>query len=484
MKKYVTGVLIWSLMIGLAGCPTPNDDSPEPDPKSSDAALKILTVSVGELSPAFDPETTEYTVEVPSTVDSLTLTAAANHAKARAEGGGEKALSPGANPFAVTVTAEDETTKKTYAVTVTRDDGAPRNVTINSAISNGTVTAGAASGSAGTLVYLTITADSGYHLNPLSLKYRNNTTGVETAINPNSQSFALPASDVTVLAEFITMEEFIRLFIPVRGTTVTITPVDGDEAGYPFAEDKLPVTIADFDISATEITVDLYNEVVSWAAHTDRGLDKYNLSAGSHVTSTSTSLPADPFQPVVVGWTTGIIWCNAYSEYAKAELGEGYEDFEPLYVFDGTVLRSALLVDYQPLGLTSGWPELPAPDPAKKGFRLATDAEWEFAARGGVPSADPEAPWNWVFAGHPDNYTTVAVSGAKAWAGTRLPNTLGIYDMCGNAVDFVWDPGTAANERICRGGSYASSVVPKISSRISNTTGGLVQFNFRMVRQK
>ena len=101
---------------------------------------------------------------------------------------------------------------------------------------------------------------------------------------------------------------------------------------------------------------------------------------------------------------------------------------------------------------------------------MTTEAEWEFAARGGSKSA------GYLYSGGND-------ASAVSWNGTnsglkvhpvclKLPNELGLYDMSGEAWEWCSDwyspnyysqsdlkdpkgPETG-NEKICRGGSYLS----------------------------
>jgi len=84
---------------------------------SDDATLSALTVNQGTLTPAFDPATTSYTVEV-SNIASIVIQATANHPEASVAGTGAQTLVYGENPFAVTVTAENGA-QKIYNVTVT-----------------------------------------------------------------------------------------------------------------------------------------------------------------------------------------------------------------------------------------------------------------------------------------------------------------------------------------------------------------------------
>ena len=89
--------------------------------KSLNANLKSLGVTDQTISPAFDKDTTSYSVTVPSDTDKATITAEVEDNRASLTGIGEKNLNYGENSYDIVVTAEDGTTKKTYTVNITRE---------------------------------------------------------------------------------------------------------------------------------------------------------------------------------------------------------------------------------------------------------------------------------------------------------------------------------------------------------------------------
>jgi formylglycine-generating enzyme required for sulfatase activity len=83
--------------------------------------------------------------------------------------------------------------------------------------------------------------------------------------------------------------------------------------------------------------------------------------------------------------------------------------------------------------------------PGANGYRLPTAAQWEYAGRGGgLPSAT--GSFAYKYAGTNDeselnNYAWHSGNASKSThpVGEKLPNTLGLYDMTGNVLEWCWD---------------------------------------------
>ena len=87
--------------------------------KDSNNYLSALSITGYTISPAFNKNTTSYSLTVPNNVSSVTVNATKESAKAILTGTGNKSLSVGANNISVVVTAENGN-KRTYTITVTR----------------------------------------------------------------------------------------------------------------------------------------------------------------------------------------------------------------------------------------------------------------------------------------------------------------------------------------------------------------------------
>jgi len=131
------------------------------------------------------------------------------------------------------------------------------------------------------------------------------------------------------------------------------------------------------------------------------------------------------------------------------------------------------------------------------GYRLPTEAEWEYAAKGG--NKDPII---YVHAGS-NSIDNVAWyegnSGKKTHpVGTKAPNSLGIYDMSGNVWEWCWDRygnyssgaqtdprgASSGSYRVIRGGGWNNSarIVRSAYRNIGGPGNRLSYVGFRVVR--
>lgn len=99
-----------------------------------------------------------------------------------------------------------------------------------------------------------------------------------------------------------------------------------------------------------------------------------------------------------------------------------------------------------------------------RGFRLPTEAEWEFASRGGAREYATAEELDKI------GWTGKNSSGRTRSVGKKQPNALGLYDMSGNVWEWCWDwygdyPQTLTPHytgpqngeiRVIRGGSWGS----------------------------
>jgi formylglycine-generating enzyme required for sulfatase activity len=310
----------------------------------------------------------------------------------------------------------------------------------------GTIRVKPESGAEGTVIWVQVTAEGeGGYFVPGSLSYTI-AGGRTIPIDEGLMKFSLPAADVTVTARFIDMAELNRRMVLVRGAEVNVNTGTGPFA----AAGSVPVEVPDFRIGAAEISFKLWYTVRLWAENDAPMGMKYTFSTStgkSGSTDNTGSFLSRPesihqYEPVVqVDWKAALVWCNAYSDWAREVKGE---NTQPVYKRGGTVIRS-----------TSWTAPDPAPDPEASGYRLPTEAEWEFAARGGDPG--DSTVWNYPYAGgnSPGELAWYrANSGVVTHAvGLKAPNSLGLYDMSGNAQEWCWEQAVQA----VRGGFYNSN---------------------------
>lgn len=101
-----------------------------PREKDSNNYLKSIGVTGYTLTPEFNQDTMEYSVDVPPSVNKVTLEAAAASSYATITGTGEVEVNEGANTFEIKVTSETGV-ERIYKITVNVIDENPINIKIN-----------------------------------------------------------------------------------------------------------------------------------------------------------------------------------------------------------------------------------------------------------------------------------------------------------------------------------------------------------------
>ena len=214
-------------------------------------------------------------------------------------------------------------------------------------------------------------------------------------------------------------------FIPA-GTFIMGATTNMGHAGYGMEMPQHRVTLDAFYMGETEVTKREWDEVYAWATNNGYAFGVGGGKGEDHPVHS-------------VSWYDVTRWCNAKSEK---------EGLSPCYWTTGSVWRTGNCIN-------------PDCDWTANGFRLPTEAEWEYAARGGIENR--RFPWGDTISQEQANYYSYWSSGTSPYydydvnptkdynplytngypfttpVKSFAPNAYGLYEVSGNVTEWCWD---------------------------------------------